>query len=319
MKTYDVIIVGGGPAGSSCAHELVQYGKRVVILDRHAFPRLKLCAGWVTPRVFHMLKVHPDDYPQSIIPLHRLHFNIKTKRFALPTRQYSIRRYEFDHWMVQRSGADVFQYTVRTIHKDGRYYVIDDEFSAPVLVGAGGTNCPVYHQFFSHRYPRRETDRIATFEEEFPYDYHDKKCYLWFFENDLPGYSWYVPKGNGYLNVGIGAKIRLLKAKGERLRDHWHRLIERLEDQGLVRNHSFKDKGHQYFLRQPLENPQWDHAYLVGDAAGLATVDMGEGIGPAIHSGILAAQAILSGKPYSLKPVTRYSLWDLLFWWRWRI
>jgi len=143
---------------------------------------------------------------------------------------------------------------------------------------------------FAKQFPRNEKDRIATFEEEFPYNYHDDRCYLWFFENDLPGYSWYVPKGNGYVNVGIGAKIRVLKERGERLRDHWHHLTERLEAE-----------------------------YLVGDAAGLATIDMGEGIGPAIHSGILAARSILTGKPYSLKPVARYSAWDLFFWWRWRV
>ncbi len=319
MKTYDVIIVGGGPAGSSCAYELVRHGKRVLVVDRHEFPRLKLCAGWITPRVLHLLKLHPEDYPHSILRLNRLHFNVKGRKFALPTRQYSIRRYEFDHWLLQRSRAAFEKHAVRHIQKDGRYYVLDDEFAAPVIVGAGGTNCPVYHQVFAKKFPRNENDRIATFEEEFPYDYHDDRCYLWFFENDLPGYSWYVPKGNGYVNVGIGAKIRLLKERGERLRDHWHHLTQRLEAEGLIRNHSFQDKGHQYFLRQPILQPQRDNAYLIGDAAGLATIDMGEGIGPAIHSGLLAAQSILSGKPYTLKPIARYSAWDLLFWWRWRV
>ncbi len=319
MKQFDVIIVGGGPAGSSCAYELTRAGKSVAILDRQAFPRLKLCAGWITPRVLHLLRVHPEDYPHSLLMFKRLHFDVKGKKFALPTRQYSIRRYEFDHWLIQRSKTEVFQHTVRHIEQDNGYYVVDDQFAAPVIVGAGGTNCPVYHQLFEDSAPRNAEDRIATFEEEFPYDYHDDRCYLWFFENDLPGYSWYVPKGNGYLNVGIGAKIQTLKQKGESLRHHWHQFIERLDVQGLVRNHAFTDKGHQYYLRQPLATPQKGNAYVIGDAAGLATVDMGEGIGPAIHSGILAAQAILSGKPLRFIPISRYSFWDLLFWWRWRV
>ena len=49
MHHYDVLIVGGGPAGSACARKLVQAGRKVAVLDREEFPRTKLCAGWVTP------------------------------------------------------------------------------------------------------------------------------------------------------------------------------------------------------------------------------------------------------------------------------
>ncbi len=319
MQEYDVIVVGGGPAGSSCARTLTQAGMRVLILDRKLFPRLKLCAGWITPRVWHLLRVHPRDYPHSLILLKRLIFHIRGRRIALPTRQYSIRRWEFDHWLLQRSGADFQQHTVRHIVQESGFFVIDDTYYCRYLVGAGGTHCPVYHTFFAKRYPREESHRIATFEEEFPYNYHDPECYLWFFDNDLPGYSWYVPKGNGYLNVGIGAKIQSLKTKGEHLRNHWKLLQDKLTEKGLVTQHAFTSKGHQYYLRHSRWNPQQGHIYLIGDSAGLATVDMGEGIGPAIHSGLLAAQSILTGKPYSLRPIPQYSLWDLFFWWRWRL
>ena len=46
METHDVIVVGGGPSGSSCARTLVRGGARVAVVDRAAFPRVKLCAGW---------------------------------------------------------------------------------------------------------------------------------------------------------------------------------------------------------------------------------------------------------------------------------
>ncbi len=41
-------------------------------------------------------------------------------------------------------------------------------------------------------------------EEEFQYDLTDTRCKLWFFQNKLPGYAWYVPKEDGYVNVGLG-------------------------------------------------------------------------------------------------------------------
>ncbi len=49
MIERDVIIVGGGPAGSSCAWRLARHGVKPLVLDRASFPRLKLCAGWITP------------------------------------------------------------------------------------------------------------------------------------------------------------------------------------------------------------------------------------------------------------------------------
>ena len=54
------------------------------------------------------------------------------------------------------------------------------------------------------------------------------------------------------------------------------------------------------------------HDYLTGDAAGLATKDMGEGIGPAVASGIRAAESINSGRPYSVDSIGRYSLPGML-------
>ena len=89
---------------------------------------------------------------------------------------------------------------------------------------------------------------------------------------------------------------------------HWEYLIRKLSDLGLVNNYSFKPKGCSYFRRENVRNVQNENAYIIGDAAGLATVDMGEGIGPAIESGILAADAILNEKEYSVETISKYSL-----------
>ena len=62
LERFDVAIVGGGPAGSTCAWRLTQSGARVVIVDQKAFPRDKTCAGSVTPPVWDALQVNLDDY-----------------------------------------------------------------------------------------------------------------------------------------------------------------------------------------------------------------------------------------------------------------
>lgn len=62
MEYYDMIIVGAGPAGSTLARAVENSGKRVLIIDKHAFPRDKTCAGWVTPAVMTSLGINPDEY-----------------------------------------------------------------------------------------------------------------------------------------------------------------------------------------------------------------------------------------------------------------
>ncbi|NIW39057.1 MAG: NAD(P)/FAD-dependent oxidoreductase, partial [candidate division Zixibacteria bacterium] len=82
----------------------------------------------------------------------------------------------------------------------------------------------------------------------------------------------------------------------------------KLDQKGLIRGHDYQPVSHVYHLHRSLPEIQRDGAFLIGDAAGLATVDMGEGIGPAIQSGLRAAEAIISGEEYSVSSISRYSL-----------
>ena len=313
MQEVDIIIVGGGPAGASCAWKLRQAGREVLVLDKAAFPRLKPCAGWITPLVMRELRFKPADYPHSLVTFKRLHFTIRGRRLPVPTRQYSIRRTEFDAWLLKRAGVPVVQHRVRHIRRENGRFVIDDQFRCTYLVGAGGTHCPVYHTFFKALNPRARERVISTLELEFPYSWHDANCYLWFFEHDLPGYSWYVPKGNGYLNIGIGGKQFVMKARGETIRQHWERFAEKLQRLGLVQNGELEPYGYTYSLRSEVAVVQQDKAFIVGDAAGLATLDMGEGIGPAVQSGLRAAEAILTGRPLDFRGIPKYSFWQIFF------
>lgn len=303
MRQADAIVVGGGPAGSTCAWKLRQAGLDVVVLDKAAFPRLKLCAGWVTPKALQDLELAPADYPHGMLTFEtlRLHWGPLSIRHA--SRQHSIRRWEFDAFLLRRSGAEVVEHQVREIREEGGEYIIDDRFRTQYLVGAGGTSCPVQRTLFREKQARDASLQAATLEQEFDYDWQDPYCHLWFFSDGLPGYAWYVPKAGGQLNIGIGGMAGKLGRGDRSLRDYWTLFTRRLEKNGLVRAVELQPKGYSYYLRGRVDRVRAGNAFLVGDAAGLATRDMCEGIGPAVESGLRAARAISEGAEYSLDDI----------------
>ena len=306
MIETQVVIVGGGPAGSTCAWQLNRNGIDSIIVDKSEFPRTKLCAGWITPKVLSLLEM--KDYPHSLIRFNRLHYRFFNLKVPVRTEQYSIRRFELDNWLLHRAGVPVYRHEVCRIERSGGTFVIDDRFRCTYLVGAGGTYCPVYRSFFKERCPRLREGLITTLEQEFEYDYRDNNCYLWFFDHKLPGYAWYVPKGDGYLNIGIGGNRTAMKSRGMNIGQYWSFFIQKLDRLSLVGNYPFHPRGYNYYLRQKRSTLQLDCVFLVGDAAGLATRDMGEGIGPAAESGLRAAEAIIQGREYGIEAIPSYSI-----------
>jgi flavin-dependent dehydrogenase len=238
------------------------------------------------------------------------------REWRVPTRQYSIRRYEFDRWLLERSGAPVRLHHVREIRRERGSYVIDGMFRCRYIVGAGGTSCPVYRTFFRETCPRPHDTQITAIESEFRAGSCNGECQLWFSEDGLPGYSWFVPKGEGYVNIGIGAKTAVMKERGQSLHAHWEKLVGKLRGMSLLPEGPIQEAGYVYYLRHSVSAVRIENAFVTGDAAGLATKDMGEGIGPAVESGIRAARAILEHTGFSVRGIPRYSAPDLLFPWR---
>ena len=316
MRYAETIIVGGGPAGSTCAAELVRRGQDVLILDKAEFPRLKLCAGWITQKAADDLAITPDAYPHPMLKLDiRTHFPgipFGLNWFPTPAANYSIRRTEFDHWLLEQSGAPVERHTVKSIVRDGESYVIDDTYRCRYLVGAGGTMCPVRRNLFDGT-PRKSL-QIATLEKEFAMPSRSDGCHLYFFQRQLKGYAWFVPKGNGYVNIGLGGKSKYFRNSGTNIHDHFRSFLGDLVRQRLLDSEtavSLKATGHPYFLFAYEGDVRRDNCFLIGDSAGLASIDLGEGIGPAIESGKMAAAEIIGDGAYTREAITHYSLGGL--------
>lgn len=251
------------------------------------------------------LELSPDDYPHSLMSFDRLHIHWKALSVKPKSWQHSVRRFEFDDFLLERAGVKVLQHKVTDIRRNGVDYLVDGQFRCRYIVGAGGTACPVYRALFRELNPRSSALQTATYEHEFAYDWDSAECHLWFFDDGLPGYAWYVPKMSGYVNVGLGGMAGLLRQRGINLKQYWDRFVDKLASRGLVRFDGYRPKGHSYYLRGDVDVVADQNAFLVGDSVGLATRDMCEGIGPAVRSGLLAAEAIITGSGYDIGGIER--------------
>jgi menaquinone-9 beta-reductase len=299
MHSCDVLIVGGGPAGSACAWKLRSAGIETAILDKSVFPRDKICGGWITPRVLSILQIDAEDYASRRIlqPIRAFRTgaiggDFRETRYEQAV-SYGIRRREFDHFLLERSGARVLAgAALEKLERRGDGWVANDSIQARLVIGAGGHFCPV-----ARLVGAKAGGENAVVAQEVEFEMNAAQisgCAVradtpeLYFCRDLKGYGWCFRKRD-VLNIGLG-------------RADPHGLSAHVADflNFLRRRIAFAipaPRGHAYLLygtsARRASGGGW---MLIGDAAGLAYPFSGEGILPAIESGLLAAEAIAAGK-----------------------
>ncbi|HVW88420.1 MAG TPA: geranylgeranyl reductase family protein [Gaiellaceae bacterium] len=282
MQRYDVLVVGGGPAGSTAAIRLADGGANVLLVDKATFPRDKPCGGGLTTRAFALCPVDPTPVVEEEVDLVELRFRYDDS-VVRKARQPVIR-------MTQRRRLDAFLLdAARERGVEVREGETIDPADAPadVVVGADGANGTTakalglgggivhgvayegnvpYPVVSRERYARRAVVELA----------------------DIPGgYGWVFPKGD-HVNVGVGA----WQAEGPRIREHLARVCQahHLDPAQLDTL-----RGHRLPLRRPETKVANERGLLVGDAAGLIDPVSGDGMYECFVSSKLAAEAILSG------------------------
>jgi geranylgeranyl reductase family protein len=299
MQTYDVLIVGGGPAGSTLAYSLKSSGLKIGVLDKQSFPRQKICAGWVTPEVMRVLNIDLEDYANGRVLQKISGFNIgmlgqKQVGSSYPGApvSYGIRRIEFDDYLLQRCGADlILQHAFNKMEKNDDGWLVNGEYQAELVIGAGGHYCPVARAIDSKGVSELA---VVAQEAEFEMSAEQKQaCTIkeevpeLFFTPDLMGYGWVFRKGD-YLNIGLGREDK------SKLSSHVKDFCARLAAQGKIpEDITAKYNGHAYLLyNHAVREMVADNVLLIGDSAGLAYPKSGEGIRPAVESAMLAAEVI---------------------------
>jgi flavin-dependent dehydrogenase len=303
---YDVLIVGGGPAGSTCARILARGGMRVAIVDRAEFPRVKLCGGWLSPAIWDVLELRPAEYSRALWEWHTCHVHFRGKGHTIPGHGWFIRRFEFDDFLLRRAeaaGAVLhLGVQVKQVERDADGQWTIGDLRAPILVGAGGTHCPIARMLAPPR-PRRA---VGAQELELQVDAQavartriggngEPELFLL---DDIGGYGWNVAKSD-WINVGVGT-LDATAARGAWRTTHDHyRTAGHLPAEAEPQLAHMK--GHSYFLYEPahLDGAYRDHVLLIGDSLGLAHPITAEGIVPSTLSARHAGEAILAGLPES--------------------
>ncbi len=288
---WDVAIIGAGPAGSTAALAALAEAprSRVLLLDRADFPRDKTCGDGIAPHAIDVLTdLGAGDVVDGWTPLHRLDLSCEGRGVegALARSVWVIPRRVFDARLVERAvgaGAVLRKHRVRDLRRVADRTVIDDQFSAKVVIGADGAHSVVRSSVEGHVGSARAlairgyapiTEALAG------------RQLIRYGKRAQPSYAWSFDRGDGLCNVGYGELADPGLSK-DLLLEQLETLIPGVVDTGTDwRAHHLPLSGRGWGREQP------DGTHLlVGDAAGLINPMTGEGIYYAVLTGMLAGRS----------------------------
>lgn len=298
---FDVAIVGGGPAGASCASFCAQAGLRVLVLERERFPREKVCGDCLNPACWPVLRrLGVDERVRDLAhgELNAVDFiGLDNRRLTIPLprgedREIAVKRSLFDQALLERArelGADIREgMTVTNVieptsaAETWRVVASGQEFTARVLVAADGRNSSVAR--FCGLLPRIEKERVAIQTHlPLPPDFGERVVLQFRPE----GYSGQAPVGDEQLNLCLVSTAARLPA------------IRRWAEERFLLAPSHPWRTITPLTRAPIFSAP-PRLFLIGDAARVVEPLTGEGIYYAIRSGELGASAvnrITAGEP----------------------
>ena len=342
-KHYDIIIVGGGPAGTSAALYAHKMGLKTIILDKNTFPRDKICGDALSGKsVKYMRELGVLDQVANLngstirritfgSPSHKqfdIHLNNPQNKGDIK-EGYVIPREIYDNFLFEKAKEvteiienfnvnDLLYENNKIIGISGKHKKEVHQIYAPLILGCDGAKSTIARKLGFHTEDQENTAIAIRCYYEGVKGLTDQ-IELHFVDEVLPGYFWLFPAGDNIANIGLGLSKKFAK-KDER------KLSQILDE--VTASPYFKDR---FSDAKKLEKPKgWslplgriqrpsygDGFMLLGDAAGLIDPFTGEGIGNAMASAKFAVEVASQAKKnndYSKDVLSKYHklVWDEL-------
>ena len=307
-NTYDVVIIGGGPAGSTSGYLLSKAGLKVIIIDKARFPRQKLCGGLLTQKTAQLINSLFHETVDSLRKKEIINFEssyyevffrnrciAKIHHRSMPF--YYVDRSVYDNFFLQKAkeeDAEILEgeIAVSTDYRKNEIVTSSGKtLRSKYIIGADGVYSRVRRELF---FERRNSDLwqrgLATAFEIFVERKKVRNApdsYSRIFYGIVKwGYAWVFPNKDRIV-IGLGG---LNIKNGKEMLNSFREFLSSL---GLSNCSEIRVQGHAVPYGNFLKNPVRESTLLVGDAAGFADPLLGEGIYYAHKSAQLASLAII--------------------------
>ena len=311
MKIFDVIIIGAGPAGCTAALTFKNSTYKVALIDKHNFPREKVCGDALCDRSINLLKKLSPSYFEEFLKLGttkkinktNIFYNGKVFKFGFDNYGYTIERKKFDYFLlslVKRDCQNVsLSENMKIINIEEKSDSIDlysacgELFRCKILILASGQNSTLRN--FLNLKNDEKADSVFTIRTYYENveNINSDTIEIHYNMKHFPGYFWIFPIGDNRANVGCVLIYNFKKVKIKQIFNEW---IQKPYIQNRFSKSTQLSPLKGSFIPYNIGNYKLygDRFLITGDSASLADPITYGGIGNAMLSGNLAAKTCLS-------------------------
>jgi len=321
-EILDVIVVGGGPAGSAMAWSLARRNVKVAILERAVFPREKVCGDFVEPAGLRILQAMGCeaalDAPSRLpITTNRVYFGPRLayrgdipyyeSGHGLPTHGYIVPRHELDTVLLERAAAAsatvLSGCAALDVRRDDGIMSVDargpsGDFTlrSRLVLGADGVESTVARSAGLRRTDRRHIGISQRAYVE-GVEVEGGEATIWVDEDRIPGYGWMFPMPGGRANVGLGMLSESCHRFGLSVPKAFSEGVERLRIRhpGCARIRlASRPIGGVVKMYGGIDRNHFDGGLLIGDAGSFVDPMTGEGITQGMESALIASRTVMA-------------------------
>lgn len=308
--SYDIAIIGAGPAGCAAALTLRDSGFSVALFEKAQFPRQKICGDGVCDRSINILKTLSPSYLEEFLSkedslcIRNTELTYKGHSYFINFNSfgYTCKRYDFDRFLFSLVTRDcnnctIYQNTeIRSVYRENERFNLtsndNETYSAKMLLVCNGACSKIARELTGKKFSKRNLGVAVRAYYKGVQGLRTDTLELHYKKEYFPGYLWIFPMADGSANVGFGRTVSHENETDQSIREQFNEWIKNDE--------TLKERFKSAELITPIQGgliPYNDNLFdcygegflLCGDAANLIDPISGGGIGSAMLSGHYAA------------------------------